>query len=250
LRELERQILTHDPVLRAGADPLPRPRRLAIAAGLGAALVAVIGAQVVTRREDRVLAAADAVVIFDPRSARVPVAAEPAAIAAGDGVVWVADARDQVLQRIDTARAARSASTSRSHGRAAISERAPTTAALSSTVASATARAGSASAVLNGNRVGETTILSGYPDDKPQNTQWRSVSQILSGGPEGTFLYGNQSAGGDSGGPVYGPRDSAGCAEFCAVAIQSARKANGNGSVGPRINAKVFSDLIFIRDNP
>ena len=113
LRRLERQILNHDPALRAAEDPLPRlprRRRLAAVAALTAGLAVLAGILAATRGGEAVVAVADGVTMIDPASeqvvARVRVAAEPVAVAAGDGAVWVAGGRDLVLQRLDPGRRA------------------------------------------------------------------------------------------------------------------------------------------------
>jgi hypothetical protein len=113
LRDLERRILEQDPTLRDAGDalpPLPRTRRVRLAFVTIAAMLAVgLVAALVSGEPDRSAAApAHALAVIDPRAGRVVqrlgVAADPVAVAVGDGAVWVASARDEVLQRVDPTR--------------------------------------------------------------------------------------------------------------------------------------------------
>ena len=127
LQHLERAILAHDPALQEAAPASPpardgereaheppgfgrgdRRRRLAAGAVLGAALiVAALLAVLLTRDEapGSVEVVAPAVVAVDPDTNRVVasirVGSKPESIAAGDGAVWVGDARDGTVTRID-----------------------------------------------------------------------------------------------------------------------------------------------------
>lgn len=135
LRQLERAILEHDPAIaaplpptadqtgpeqqrempppeEAAGEPVPAehpPRRpwiaLAVAAAL-AAVVVVTGLVVLSRGESRsVEVVPPAVAVVDPATNRVTasvrVGSRPVSIAAGDGAVWVGDARDGTVTRID-----------------------------------------------------------------------------------------------------------------------------------------------------
>ena len=115
LQRLERAILAQDPALEVAAPasppaqgPADRRRRLAVGglllvAAIGLALLAVI----LTRKDApaSVEVAAPAVVAVDPRTnhvvASIRVGSKPVSIAAGEGGVWVGDARDGTVTRID-----------------------------------------------------------------------------------------------------------------------------------------------------
>ena len=119
LRQLEKAILEHDPALDApvapGHDGPPtegsgsRMRgRWRLALGLGAVLLAGTVAAIVaafTGSPDAVVVEANSVAVVDPRTgdvvADVPVGGRPVAIAVGAGAVWVANADDQTVVRID-----------------------------------------------------------------------------------------------------------------------------------------------------
>jgi YVTN family beta-propeller protein len=119
LRQLEKAILGQDPALdgpivprhdgltaeESGWHRRVRPRWLLalgalFLAGAVAALVAVI-----TGSPDTVAVAANSVAVVDPKTGRVvadvPVGGRPVAIAVGAGAVWVANADDQTIVRID-----------------------------------------------------------------------------------------------------------------------------------------------------
>jgi YVTN family beta-propeller protein len=114
LRELEQAILTHDPELDAGLPrwrPRARLRRrparnmVALAAsGLAAVAAAVV---VLLAREDGAAPSVHpgSVAIVDAATTRVvdtvDVGSGPAAIAFGHGAVWVANAEDDTVSRID-----------------------------------------------------------------------------------------------------------------------------------------------------
>jgi DNA-binding SARP family transcriptional activator/ABC-type branched-subunit amino acid transport system substrate-binding protein/DNA-binding beta-propeller fold protein YncE len=114
LQQLERQILEHDPALgRApGAGPrlVPRavwrhPRRLLAA---GAAIVVIAAGAIVLQltREAEPAGAAGAVVL-DPESGEafdaIPLGSAPSSIAVGAGGVWVLDANDRTITKVDPA---------------------------------------------------------------------------------------------------------------------------------------------------
>ena len=117
LRRLEKGILEHDPAL-APSPPPPRAEppavgtrrpgraRLAVAAGAillaGAIAAIVLG---VTGGSDAVTVEPNSVAAVDPETGRVdaavPIGGHPAAIAVGEGAVWVANPDQQTLVRID-----------------------------------------------------------------------------------------------------------------------------------------------------
>jgi DNA-binding SARP family transcriptional activator/DNA-binding beta-propeller fold protein YncE len=126
LQQLERAILSQDPSVDApearqarkperAPGPHPRGRvgkggRLGIAAG--AALVAVAAAAgmlaylvVADEPSASVAATPPTLAVIDPATNRVvasiPVGSKPVAIAAGEGSVWVGDARDGTITRVD-----------------------------------------------------------------------------------------------------------------------------------------------------
>ena len=114
LQQLEREILTHDPALapprHAARTPRRRGlgrRRLAlwtVAALLAAAAIAVAAVRL-TGGATPVRVVADSVAIVDPRTNHVigdvRVGSRPIAIAAGSGAIWVANADDGTISRID-----------------------------------------------------------------------------------------------------------------------------------------------------
>jgi len=121
LRELERKMLAQDPVLdlepaapRTRSLPPHSARRPSRRAALAfAALLAAAGAifAVTAGEKDQgkrsVAVAANSVAAIDPAGNRVvadvPVGGTPAAIAAGEGALWVLNADDQTVSRIDPA---------------------------------------------------------------------------------------------------------------------------------------------------
>jgi DNA-binding SARP family transcriptional activator/streptogramin lyase len=118
LRRLERAILEHDPALAAaeaveqgGREPglqmLRRSRRVAL---IGAVIVVGAAAALVialTRGSGSppLAVAANSVAVVSPRTGKVvadvPIGGRPVAIAVGAGAVWVANADDQTVLRID-----------------------------------------------------------------------------------------------------------------------------------------------------
>jgi YVTN family beta-propeller protein len=114
LRELERAILAHDPSIGVPRRRLRSPARrrpaLFLAAGGGLIAAAAVAAVVValTRSGEGGVSSVvqgNSVAAVDPASGRVvaevPVGATPAAVAVGEGAVWVLNADDQTVSRID-----------------------------------------------------------------------------------------------------------------------------------------------------
>jgi DNA-binding SARP family transcriptional activator/ABC-type branched-subunit amino acid transport system substrate-binding protein len=113
LRELQEAILRQDPRLQRTAPARPardsahRRRLLAGLAVAGVAAAAAIVAVVATGRDEHARAPASRgfVAVVSPSSgavqARLPVGATPSAVAVGHGHVWVLNADDQTLSRID-----------------------------------------------------------------------------------------------------------------------------------------------------
>jgi DNA-binding SARP family transcriptional activator/ABC-type branched-subunit amino acid transport system substrate-binding protein len=113
LRELQEAILRQDPALHLSARSLPavrtaRRRRRWIAGLAGAGAAAAAAVSVVAQGGDehpRAPASRGFVAVVSPSSgtiqARVPVGTTPSAIAVGNGDVWVLNADDQTLSRID-----------------------------------------------------------------------------------------------------------------------------------------------------
>ena len=116
LRELEQQILQHDPSLAAPVAPLvERARRrrglLLVVGGAVLLLAAAVSAAVVelTGRSSSIgVARPNSIAVIDPKTghitAQIPVGRGPVAVAVGDGAVWVANAGDQTVSRIDPRR--------------------------------------------------------------------------------------------------------------------------------------------------
>jgi glutamyl endopeptidase len=86
--------------------------------------------------------------------------------------------------------------------------------------------------------VGLTSIISGYPSDKPEGTQWRSVDKIRRVTTQRLY-YRNDTTGGMSGSPVYRGRD-AGC-RWCIMGIHAYGGTESN--YGPRINRFALRNL-------
>jgi YVTN family beta-propeller protein len=127
LQRLERAILAQDPDLEAPAtaatpsarpepsperpprSPRDRRRRLALVGVVLAAAIAAVLAFALTRDSapEPVKIVAPAVVAVDSKTNRVAasidVGSKPVSIAAGEGAVWVGDARDFTVSRIDPA---------------------------------------------------------------------------------------------------------------------------------------------------
>jgi DNA-binding SARP family transcriptional activator/ABC-type branched-subunit amino acid transport system substrate-binding protein len=115
LRELEQQILVHDPALQAPPRPLPVPLRLARQgrkiAIAGALLVAVAAAaagwELAAGSGGHAATAVSAVVVINARTGRIaapiPSAQTPTSLAFGDGSLWTLSTGDQTISRIDPA---------------------------------------------------------------------------------------------------------------------------------------------------
>ncbi len=126
LQELERRILEHDPELAAPERP-PRPRILPAAAWrhprrfvlVGALILvaAVAAAAYQTTRGGAEPVTTAGVVALDPGSGevrdRIALGTAPSRVAVGNGAIWVVDADDRTISRIDSeTRAVRTFSTS------------------------------------------------------------------------------------------------------------------------------------------
>jgi glutamyl endopeptidase len=101
---------------------------------------------------------------------------------------------------------------------------------------------------------GQTSIINGYPGDKPFGTQWRSTDWIRVTEPRQLF-YANDTVGGMSGSAVYRnrPAGSPFCAGICAKAIHAygrhgATSPHDDYNHGTRITEPVFNNLIAWRD--
>jgi len=119
LQALERAILLHDPalepprevtgVIRSRLVPSPGPRRLLAAGIVAAAVLTLVGAVLVLARRERaeVTAPPNSLGVVDPRTNRltdrVGVGLLPAAVAVGDGYVWVLNQGDTTVSKIDAA---------------------------------------------------------------------------------------------------------------------------------------------------
>jgi YVTN family beta-propeller protein len=114
LQELERAILVQDPALLAqtGSGVLARARRAPrLLSAVGAILLAaaISGAVLALARSGAApglaAVAPNSVGAIDPRTnkivAEVPVGARPAAEAAGDGALWIANSDDETVSRVD-----------------------------------------------------------------------------------------------------------------------------------------------------
>ena len=117
LRELEQQILQHDPALGPVARPISSPpaavrrRQRKVVTAASVLVLAALILSVVSYRELRagghssVSVAGDSTAVIDPASNRVlagvSVGARPTRIATGEGAVWVVNSNDQTISRID-----------------------------------------------------------------------------------------------------------------------------------------------------
>jgi DNA-binding SARP family transcriptional activator/streptogramin lyase len=119
LRQLEKAILGHDPALDAPVVPRrdeptieQRSRRIGgrrrVAVAIGALLLAGAVAAIIivsTGDSNTVVVEPNSVAVVDPRNGKVvadvPIGGRPVAIAIGAGGVWVANADDQTIVRID-----------------------------------------------------------------------------------------------------------------------------------------------------
>ena len=113
LQELERAILTQDPALDAPrAVPISRRRRPSLALAVGGVLVlaAAIAALVVQtsgggKKAGLAAVEPNGVGVIDPTTNRlvdqVPVGSQPSKVSIGEGAVWVLNADDRTISRID-----------------------------------------------------------------------------------------------------------------------------------------------------
>lgn len=119
LQRLEQAILRHDPALAPppppappAPEPLPREkpsrrRRALAAAGLALLLAVAAATGLVLARRDTSVVPVDpnSLAVVDPHSGRVeatvPVGSRPIAVSAGSGAVWVANADDGTVSRVD-----------------------------------------------------------------------------------------------------------------------------------------------------
>lgn len=96
---------------------------------------------------------------------------------------------------------------------------------------------------------GATTIITGYPGDKPL-TQWRTTDRVRLSLMRRLF-YRNDTIGGMSGSPVYSKRPGCG---VCAVAVHAygtyGDPPSSRNNHGTRITQKVFDNLVAWRDAP
>jgi len=98
---------------------------------------------------------------------------------------------------------------------------------------------------------GTTTYNRGYSGDKAFGTQWASYDQIRATQARELF-YLHDTAGGNSGGPVY-TYDNAACGGPCGVAVHAhgfygSSAPSNNHNSGPRIVEPVFNNFIYWRD--
>ena len=114
LRQLEKRILEQDPSLAAPAPPPPRVepttegRRHSWAVVAGVILLAAAVTGIVlalTRGSDAVVVEPNSVAVVSPDTGRieadVPIGGRPVAIAVGEGAVWVVNADNNTVARID-----------------------------------------------------------------------------------------------------------------------------------------------------
>ena len=100
-----------------------------------------------------------------------------------------------------------------------------------------------------GSLVGLPVQVSGYPGDKALGTHWSTSGDIAVSEASKT-RYKHDSAGGQSGGPVFQTdRVGASCTGPCVNSVHAYGVSNGNNS-GTRINQSVFNNLISWRDAP
>lgn len=91
--------------------------------------------------------------------------------------------------------------------------------------------------------------VSGYPGDKPSGTQW-STSGDIEVSETAKVRYKNDTAGGQSGGPVFQTdRVGAYCTGACVNTIHAYGSSGGRNS-GTRINQGVYNNLINWRNTP
>lgn len=94
---------------------------------------------------------------------------------------------------------------------------------------------------LDGVVRGQTSIISGYPGDKPEGTQWRSIDEIRRVFKR-RLWYKNDTAGGMSGSPVFRGKES-GC-RWCMMAVHTkTEEPQAAFNSGTRITRHVLRNL-------
>jgi len=106
---------------------------------------------------------------------------------------------------------------------------------------------------------GTSTLINGYPGDKPFGQQWRgdSVARTVAVSQTNQVFYSNDTAGGMSGSAVYQnrPAGSAFCAGYCSMAIHAYGFPHGayphnTYNHGTRITEARFNNLKSWKDAP
>jgi glutamyl endopeptidase len=92
--------------------------------------------------------------------------------------------------------------------------------------------------------VGKAATVRGYPGDKTFGTQWTHTKTVTANTANQVF-YQVDTAGGQSGSPVY--HNKSGCGAACGFAIHAygthGGSPHGNNNHGTRINQSVFNNL-------
>lgn len=86
---------------------------------------------------------------------------------------------------------------------------------------------------------GLTTVISGYPSDKPSGTQWRSLDSVRRVGFHRLY-YLNDTEDGMSGSPVFRGKDNSQC-RYCIMAVHA--KGLGEVNSGTRITRFVLRNV-------
>lgn len=95
--------------------------------------------------------------------------------------------------------------------------------------------------------VGQPATVTGYPGDKPLGTMWR-MSGSIGRNTASQLSYAMDTAGGQSGSPVY--QNKVGCG-WCSMAIHTyAASGNPPMNSGTRINQTVFNFINTIKAKP
>jgi glutamyl endopeptidase len=101
---------------------------------------------------------------------------------------------------------------------------------------------------------GYSTLINGYPGEKPFGEQWRgdSVARTVAVAQAEQVFYSNDTTGGMSGSPVY--QNRAGCG-FCSMAIHAYGFPHGgfphnSYNHGTRITQAKFNNLVAWKDAP
>lgn len=105
---------------------------------------------------------------------------------------------------------------------------------------------------------GTSTLVNGYPGDKPFGTQWRGdyVARVVAVSETNQIFYSNDTVGGMSGSPVYQYRSvgSAFCVGYCSMAIHAYGfhdgYPHGTYNHGTRITEARFNNLVAWRNAP